>query len=178
MLESPRLPAQQTHLWNHWNCHFQRLQFLGFRKNPLYGCKYDSKGCIAPQLQSTAGTNCKLTADNLPGGELTTKSLTRQLGFKSRGVTATLRSRVVGVGVNRGCKYNMVCVVSQPPAAAEHGLLLLYSVPLDICLDPLVKNLSQSILLRESAVHTTTPRKGSRTLRTCPWGFGLWPGDS
>ena len=56
-----------------------------------------------PQLQSTAKTNCKLTADNLPG----------------MGETLS----IVGVGVNRVCKDNMACVVSQPTATAEHGPL-------------------------------------------------------
>ena len=74
----------------------------------------------------------------------------------------------------------MACVVSQLPATAD--LLSLYSTLLDLSLEP--KHPYASV----GCSHKNNPPKVSRhlkqgeenrvNLRTCPWDFRLWPGDS
>ena len=91
--------------------------------------------------------------------------MTRQFKFEFRGAL----DNGVGVGVDRGSKDNMACVVSQPTATAEHGPFA------DICLEPLIKNLSQLTHLSQS-IHMHESSRGqepSTNTRRHAWTLGF-----
>ena len=82
--------------------------------------------------------------------------MTGQLRFDSRGVTNTLDSKSSSSGRgNKGVHVGqMICVVSRLDATAEYEPFCFVSQQcLDVCLDPIIKVLSQLTHLSQTHSH-------------------------